>query len=134
MSEEGFFHRVAIFDEKSKSVILAESKEQALAELRKLLGQNAQIANPTVQAETKSIAFEVERREAEGTRVILFSSKMPNRVFVAERALGAHVGLTREGDTVTLTYVDTGEIEIPVHTLTNEKIFLRRPEAPAPKR
>jgi hypothetical protein len=121
---------VAIVDVTCQKVALGEDKSSALLEFKQLLsGTSGNGASPTLDASTKSLTFKVERKSESvrngNSTVYLYTSQEPGRTFFGTAQQGHQLFLTREGDVVTVKFLDTEESLIPIQELTNPSLNKR---------
>lgn len=124
VNENHLFQRVAIVDVTCQKVALGEDKQSALQEFKQLLGGvSGNGASPTLDSAVKSVTFTVSRI-AESVRngnstVYLYTRSFPKRIFFGSSQQGPNLFLTREGDSVTIKFLDTEESLIPIQEITN---------------
>ncbi len=128
VNENHLFQRVAIVDVTCQKVALGEDKGSALQEFKQLLGgASGNGASPTLDAALKTLTFKVSRR-AESVRngnstVYLYTQSFPGRTFFGSATQGHMLFLTREGDSVTVKFLDTEESLIPIQELSNPALL-----------
>ena len=124
VNENHLFQRVAIVDVTCQKVALGEDKQSALQEFKQLLGGvSGNGASPTLDSAVKSVTFTVSRM-AESVRngnstVYLYTGSFPGRTFFGSSQQGPQLFLTREGDSVTIKFLDTDESLIPIQEIKN---------------
>lgn len=95
------------------NVIVEPNKTQALASYAQWLADhNVQTSTATPNGKTATLQGKVQRISAateNGTTVYYMTIEGQTRIFRAGLALSAKLPLVREGDTVTATYLDTGQ-------------------------
>lgn len=127
VNENHLFQRVAIVDVTCQKVALGEDKASALQEFKQLLGgASGNGASPTLDAALKTLTFKVSRR-AESVRngnstVYLYTQSQPGRTFFGSAQQGHVLFLTREGDSVTIKFLDTEESLIPIQEIANPSL------------
>lgn len=128
VNENHLFQRVAIVDVTCQTVALGEDKASALQEFKQLLGASSgNGASPTLDAALRTLTFKVSRR-AESVRngnstVYLYTQSYPGRTFFGSAQQGHVLFLTREGDSVTIKFLDTQESLIPIQEISNPSLL-----------
>ena len=130
VNENHLFQRVAIVDVTCQKVALGEDKSSALLEFKQLLsGASGNGASPTLDASAKMLTFKVERKSESvrngNSTVYLYTSQQPGRTFFGSAQQGHQLFLTREGDVVTITFLDTDEALIPIQEIKNPSLNKR---------
>lgn len=130
VNENHLFQEVAIVDVSCQRVALASDTTSALIEFKQMLsGASGNGASPTLDASTKTLNFQVERKSESvrngNSTVYLYTSKHPGRTFFGTSQQGHQLFLTREGDTVTVKFLDTEESLIPIQEIENSALNKR---------
>lgn len=107
---------------RTERTIVEPTLLKAILAYRQYLGQGIGTVDPTGQALLETIEGEVVRVGAvamEGTTLFYFRISGSVRVFTATAALSPHVALTKPGDRLAVSYLNTAEEVVPLAAFRN---------------
>jgi len=132
------FQAVGIVDARrltGANVIIAPTKTEALAAYRQWLAdQNVQTgATPTgAQVTVTGRVTRVSAATRSGTTVYSLLLEGQTRIFTAGLVLSPELPLARPGDTVSVTFLDTGETTVTLTAFDDTSIAAGTPAPPTP--
>jgi hypothetical protein len=130
--KDGVLQRVAIVRAANSTVALGNDKLEALRKYREVLSSGGK---PVVTSGSKEISLTavISRmaREVRGgdTTYILYFEEY-RKVFTGNSRISQELPLAKDGDKVTITFVETGEDEVSMQSFNDHSIDLPRPAAP----
>ena len=122
LSDTNILKAVGIVNARTGRTIVEPTLLKAVLAYKQYLGQGIGAVVPTDIALLQSFMGEVLRVGAattEGTTLFYFHLAGQNRIFTATATLSPQVALTRPGDRVEISYLDTAEEVVPLATFRN---------------
>jgi len=125
--------KIAIVKASNLNVAFGNNKRQALAEYRKIISSTGNIVAPTHESELQSIKGIVLRKGGETqegfyTHFLLIDSH-PNRLFSLGSGVSPEIIITKERDSVAITFIQTREDILQVVEFDNLGIHLEQSES-----
>lgn len=118
VSETHIFQRLAIVRASNGEVVLGNTKQEALRAYQRLLTSSGNQANPEVQASVSRRLGTIDRIYGDvqnGTTVYHLSlTEMPGRIFTGTSVISPTLPLLRDGDRVSVEYLDSADPVIPL--------------------
>lgn len=122
LSDNNKLQAVGIVNAKTGQTIVKPTKAEALLAYRQYLGTGIIDAKPTQSAASKSISGKVTRFGAAtmaGNTLFYISIEGSERIFTSTAAISPEVAVTKVGDRVSITYLDTTEPTAAVSSFDN---------------
>jgi len=120
LSDQSVFQRVALVEATSARVVYGQDKLEALAEYRKLLASNGNKVSPTSEKFMKFSKGEIKRIAADNqngvTTYYIWLKEIPDKLFAGTSKISEELPIARDGDQVTITYMETNEGIIQMQT------------------
>jgi hypothetical protein len=108
---------------------------EALQQYRNILAVKGFSTTPEIGSDFAETTFNVTRMGVDAssgkTYYYVYTSQIPDRIFVLTSEISKEVPLTREGDRITISYQETGDEIVYVQGFNNLGISLRKTEAQA---
>jgi hypothetical protein len=118
----------------SANVVIAATKDEALAAYAQSLGSSGLAGGPSSSGQQAQVRGKVTRISAaieNGATVYYFLVDGQSRIFKANLSLSAELPLVRAGDTIQGTYIDTGQAVVTLTTFDDLDIQVATPVATA---
>ncbi len=122
LSDNSKLQSVGIVNAKTGQTIVKPTKAEALLAYKQYLGTGIIDATPTQAAASRSLSGKVTRCGAAtvtGNTLFYLSIEGSDRIFTASAAVSPEVALTKVGDRVSITYLDTTESTVPLSEFDN---------------
>ncbi|MGE5654732.1 MAG: hypothetical protein ACM3ZQ_10820, partial [Bacillota bacterium] len=122
LSDNSKLQSVGIVNAKTGQTIVKPTKAEALLAYKQYLGTGVIDAKPTQGAASKSLSGKVTRYGSAtmtGNTLFYLSIEGSDRILTANAAISPEVALTKVGDRVAVTYLDTTETTVPLSEFDN---------------
>lgn len=122
LSENSKLQAIGIVNAKSGQTIVKPTKAEALLIYRQYLGSGLGEVVPTQTGSVKNLQGKVVRTGSAavaGNTLFYFTIEGSDRIFTASSSISSEVAITKVGDTIRVSYLDTAETTVPLSTLEN---------------
>jgi len=115
--EKAILQKVALVRASNLNVAMGDTKRSALRQYRRLLSSSGDVVAPTHENERRGITGFIVRKgwEIQDNIMVysLFLDEAPDKLFSVTSDLSAEVVIAREGDQVSLNFIETDEEVVP---------------------
>ncbi len=125
LSENNKLQSIGIVNAKTGQTIVKPTKAEALLAYKQYLGNGVIDAKPTQAAVSRSLSGKVTRfgsATMAGNTLFYLSVEGSDLIFTATAVVSPEVALSKAGDRVSLTYLDTTETTVPLSEFENLEI------------
>lgn len=122
LGENHTYQGVAIVSVDNLQVAVGENQQQALREFQKIMNESGQQIAPDAKHEQKTLELKVDRFAVEtqgGDAIYFLHLEGVPHIFTGGNTLSEKLRLTQIGDTVKVTYEDSGEGVMPLTAFDN---------------